>query len=102
MTRGWEPGDRIGAMIGSNKESKTIKWLGFGEYVGETVPPPEAGGFNVGLPNPTLKLDSGKTCYGCETWWGSEQQMKKKLDAWKADGWTIVDVDIDDERRAAA
>ncbi len=100
MARGWNTGDRIGAMIGATHETKTIKWLGFGEYAGEEVPPPEVGGFNVGLPNPKLRLDNGKTCYGCETWWGSEAEMTKKIDLWKANGWTIVTVDIDDARRA--
>ena len=99
---GWVIGDRVGVMIGADADTKIIKWLGFGRYIGETIPSPEAGGFNFGVPNPTLELDSGKICYGCETWWGAEGEMKVKLEAWVARGWTIMDVDIDDERRAAA
>lgn len=97
----WTPGDRVGVMIGSDRATRTVKFLGYGTYEGETVPPPEAGGFNFGMPNPTLKLDNGKVCYGCETWWGTEERIKSEIAAWQADGWTIEIVDIDVERVAA-
>lgn len=47
--------------------------------MGDTVPPENVGGFNFGNPNPTLKLDSGITVYGCECWWGQEKAVKNSL-----------------------
>jgi hypothetical protein len=34
---------------------------------------------NFGIPNPTIKLDTGKTVYGCECWWGSESKVKEMI-----------------------
>lgn len=101
MANGWKEGDRVGVMLGGNAERKVVRFLGYGEYIGETVPPKSVGGFNVGLPNPTLKLDSGKVCYGCETYWGTEDGMKDRLAKWRDDGWQIEIVDIDDARAEA-
>lgn len=103
MARGWTEGDRVGVMLGGNAETKVVRFLGYGEYIGETVPPEHVGGFNFGIPNPTLKLDSGKLCYGCETYWDweTEAAMKDRIAKWEAEGWTVAMVDIDDARAEA-
>ena len=67
-------GDRVGAIQKAN--DKTVYLYGYGIYEGKTVPPENAGGFNIGIPNPTTKLDSGETVYGCECWWGPEEKIK--------------------------
>ena len=96
MTR--KVGARVGAMLGAG--DKLVRFLGYGTYVGDEVPPPTIGGFNIGLPNPKIKLDSGKIVWGCECWWGSEEGMKAKVEAWRKAGYTIEDVDIDAARAA--
>ncbi len=69
-------GDRLGC-IESVKDG-VLRLYGFGTYQGETVPPPSVGGFNIGIPNPTIKLDNGEMVYGCECWWGPEDEIKKQ------------------------
>lgn len=98
----WNKGDRVGVMLGANQEFKEILFLGYGEYIGETVPPEHIGGFNFGMPNPTLKLDNGKICYGCETYWGTEAGMQKRISEWKAAGYKLTVVDIDFYREKCA
>ena len=68
---------RIGAILGASTEE--VYFLGYGVYLGHEIPPAEIGGFNFGLPNPKLQLDNGDIVYGCECWWGSEEQMRKKI-----------------------
>lgn len=89
-----EIGERVGAI--SHATEDTVYLLGFGVYEGDHVPPPEAGGFNLGIANPRIKLDNGKTVYGCECWWGSEERIKSTFGTRK-----IVEVDIDDARKNA-
>lgn len=69
--------------------------FGYGVYEGEFVPPAEINEvFNdLQIPNPRLKLDSGQTVWGCECWWGDEEQFKHQL----AD-LTVELVDIEIER----
>lgn len=89
-------GSRIGAILGS--DDKQVQFLGYGTYEGEEIPPPEVGGFNIGAPNPKLKLDNGSTVWGCECWWGSEAKIKAKLERWEKTGLRIVTVDINEWR----
>lgn len=88
-------GDRVGAILGGDGE--TVEFLGYGVYEGD-FPLEELGGF----PNPRIKLDSGATTWGCECWWGPEDVIKNKLEGYKANGLTIVMVDIDKLRSKAA
>jgi hypothetical protein len=44
--------------------------------------------------NPRIKLDSGKTVWGYECWWGDEATFESK----KADHKNVVEIDIDDAR----
>ena len=67
---------RVGALVGA--KDGIVEFLGYGVYEGDFVPPKEAGGFNLGIPNPRIKLDNGDIVYGCECWWGGEKEFKEK------------------------
>lgn len=91
-------GDRIGAILGS--DGKVVRWLGYGVYEGDFVPPKEIGGFNLGFPNPRLKLDNGDVVWGCECWWGSEKGIIEQLEKYRANGYTITTTSIVEARKA--
>jgi hypothetical protein len=90
-----EIGSRVGAM--GHADQDNVYMFGYGVYEGDHTPPKEIGGFNIGVPNPRIKLDSGKTVYGCECWWGSEAAVKKQIG-----DRTVIDVDIDEARATAS
>lgn len=50
------------------------------------------------LTNPCILLDSGKTVWGMECWWGDEEAVKQRLERFQAGGAEVVIVDIDEER----
>lgn len=93
-----KPGDRVLAIYGT--EDDGVRIFGAGVYVGDKVPGedpaiPTPVGFiaelrPAGVPNPLIKFDSGKYVWGCECWWGPEEQALKQLEGKKV----IVD-DID-------
>lgn len=85
-------GDRVGAILGS--KDGVVRFLGYGTYQGMEVPPPEAGGFNLGHPNPKILLDSGKVVWGCECWWGAEGELRK----WLKGCSEVLEVDIEEAR----
>lgn len=84
-------GERVGAILSADGDR--VQLLGFGKYVGDEVPGEGIAGFNIGIPNPKIVLDSGKVVFGCECWWGTESQIRKQIGSRK-----IVEVDIDDAR----
>lgn len=94
MTR--QIGTRVGAILGGN--DKVVRFLGYGVYEGDEVPPADIGGFNLGYPNPKIKLDSGKIVWGCECWWGSEAAVQQRIEQWRTAGLAIEDTDIDAAR----
>ena len=71
-----KPGIRVGALLGT--KDGVVEFLGYGVYEGDFKLPPEAGGFNFGQENPRIKLDNGDIVWGCECWWGPEEEFKKK------------------------
>ena len=87
-------GERIGAVL--SQDSYITNLLGYGVYLGEEVPPPETGGFNLGLPNPKLQLDNGDVVWGCECWWGHEEAVRAMIE-----GTTIRVVSIHAGRKEA-
>jgi hypothetical protein len=93
-------GDRVGALLSTDRDARVVELLGYGVYEGAEVPPDSVGGFNIGLSNPKLRLDSGKVVWGCECWWGPELQVSRNVKGLVDDGWTVRDVDIDDVRGA--
>jgi hypothetical protein len=91
-------GDRVGAILSSS--GNDVLFFGYGVYEGNKVPPPEVTGWladtcrEIGHENPCILLDSGKRVYGCECWWGSEEEVQKRLFERN-----IEIVDIDSYRR---
>ena len=69
-------GTRVIALV--SVKAGVVESFGAGEYVGDEIPPKEIGGFNMGAPNPKILLDSGETVWGCECWWGPEEQIRKR------------------------
>lgn len=101
------PGDRVGAMLGS--DGKTVRFLGYGTYLGEEVPPLETTitsllckvSHDHKRPNPKIQLDNGDIVWGCETWWGDEEAFKRRIYQWEETGFTITTVSIHEARAAA-
>lgn len=92
-------GDRVGAILSA--DDKAVRFCGFGVYVGDEIPKEAAGWIadvarDMGHANPKIQLDSGKVVYGCECWWGSEEEVRRQLA-----GREIIHVDIDEERDRA-
>lgn len=71
-------GNRVGAIQSS--DGKTVKFYGYGTYIGDEVPDDNVGGFNLGLPTPKIELDNGNIVYGCECWWGSANKIASMID----------------------
>jgi hypothetical protein len=92
--RGYEIGMRVGAILGTQGSNKIVTFLGYGKYNGQL--PCEALG---GLPNPNITLDNGEVVWGCECWWGKEDQIEAKLSHYKDAGYEIETVSIVEERR---
>lgn len=88
---------RVYAVLGADRDR--IQLIGFGEYTGDEVPSEEAAGpmakamHEVGIPNPKIVLDNGEVVWGCECWWGPEDEWSKI-----AEGKTIINVDMAAER----
>lgn len=87
-----EVGMRIGALVSAG--DGVVRLLGYGTYDGDEIPPADIGGFNIGWPNPKLTLDSGEVVWGCECWWGSEEEMQAQVIKYLGRGWVLEQVDI--------
>lgn len=106
-------GDRVGVVLGT--EGKVMEFVGYGVYEGYQPVDDDAVGFfaeahqelqredpkfmDPKYGNPRIKLDSGETVYGCETWWGSEAAVKKMVEEFAAKGGTVVNVTVAEFRR---
>jgi hypothetical protein len=96
VKRGYQIGDRVGAIMSADKDE--VRIFGYGQYMGEEVPPPEITMFGLSLAamghtNPKILLDSGKVVWGCECWWGPEDQVKASVHDRK-----VMEFDIEQER----
>lgn len=88
-------GDRVGAIL--SQQGLTVYFLGYGVYEGDFVPPADVNPLlNQGRKNPKIRLDNGKTVWGCECWWGPEERIKGEL---ANPNLKVVEVDIDEERK---
>lgn len=96
-----KPGDRVYAIRNTDDATKTVHLYGYGVYEGDYLPD-SAGGNTAetvhvqGGDNPRIKLDSGKIVWGCECWWGPEQDFKSR-----ANQFTVIDCDIEQDRKEA-
>jgi len=94
-------GDRVGAYMSVSHEDGTAFFFGYGTYIGHEIPPNEGQmsltSYLNGLrrSNPKLLLDSGEVVWGCECWWGPEEEVKAEM----AKLSKIIPVDIKDARR---
>lgn len=91
-------GDRVGAIFYRDR-SGLVHFFGFGVYEGDFVPE-EAVGETADVlrlerrTNPKITLDSGQIVWGCECWWGPEEDVRTELGSAKL----IHTVDIDEMR----
>lgn len=101
-------GQRVGAILGTKKDEKIIEFFGFGVYEGDHVAgegdPLPIGWISEMMvkysrPNPRIRLDDGKIVWGCECWWGPEEQLQAKLKSYEEQGYSIASVDIDEVRK---
>lgn len=91
-----EKGTRVTALFCVRKDTAEV--IGSGVYEGNEIPPENIGGYNIGLPNPKIVLDSGIVIWGCECWWGPEEDVKKYIEKHQLQ---TVQVDILEERKKA-
>jgi hypothetical protein len=114
-------GERIGAILSANTEH--VRFLGFGVYVGNEVPPRpapmlgaktweefdemmsdseaslrESGEWPMRHPNPKLVLDNGDVVWGQECWWGPEARVQQILDSHRENGAEIETTEITSAR----
>jgi len=70
-------GTRVGAI--RSIDDDTAYLFGYGVYEGKHLL------LLVGteIRNPRIKLDNGKVVWGCECWWGPEQQIRDRIDGLK-------------------
>jgi hypothetical protein len=93
-------GGRVGAWLSLLPDEGRGLFLGFGTYVGDEVPPNEGQtsltAFLSGQrrTNPKILLDSGEVVWGCECWWGPEDEAKAE----KAKLITVVEISMKDAR----
>lgn len=74
-------GARAGAIASASVEE--VRLLGYGVYEGDFVPDATTKGglaklaHKHNLPTPRIRLDDGTQVYGCQCYWGSEQEIKE-------------------------
>jgi hypothetical protein len=92
-------GDRVGAILGSDLETKTLEFLGYGVYDGYlpiSQSKREVGGLGSLMEpeheNPHITLDNGEEVWGCECWWGPEEVVREQIAMYEDDGYTITEV----------
>ena len=83
-------GIRVGALVSATKE--LVKFLGYGIYEGDFLIEIEPG---FSFPNPRIKLDNSDTVWGCECWWGPEDQIKHEIAWYSEQGAKIEEVRLE-------
>ena len=70
---------RVGAILSANQDE--VKFLGYGEYVGDEVVPAEVDEMmhTLGVGNPKIVLDNGDVVWGFQCWWGDEAKVKEMI-----------------------
>lgn len=92
VPKNMDVGTRVGAFLFMSDTELLV--LGYGTYDGdEETPPKDVTDF--GMPNPKITLDSGKVVWGCECWWGPEEEYKEQ----EAKHINAKVVDIDEVRK---
>lgn len=94
-------GDRVGAYMSLSREDGVAFFFGYGTYVGNEVPPNEGHlsftSYLSGLRrmNPKIVLDGGEVVWGCECWWGPEDEVKAEIATMSK----VINVDILEVRK---
>lgn len=75
------PGQRVYAIRDADEHN--IYLFGFGQYVGNEIPTNAEGLAEHlnGRTNPKIVLDDGKVVWGCECWWGAEDQFESQVES---------------------
>ena len=97
-----QPGTRVGALWAANKQ--LVQLLGYGVYEGDFVPESAAGDIaevarEIGDPNPRIRLDNNQVVWGCECWWGPEEEIKQQIKQLESAGAKVLMIDIEEERK---
>ena len=79
-------GDRVGAV--KSFDHGTLKVFGFGEYIGEEIPPSDSLGYSKIMSSGQQKdrkilLDDGHIIYGSECWIFDELDVRKSLNKYE-------------------
>jgi hypothetical protein len=75
--------ERVGVIESVDSDNKIVKFLGYGEYLGEE--PMNEGTADLGFDGltidvPVIKLDSGDTVYGSDVaFWSSQESMEESI-----------------------
>ena len=91
------PGTRIGAFYTLTKTRAVM--FGYGIFESDEIPPenilgPMGPAYLLGMPVPKLRLDDGTTVWGCECWWGPEDEVKETFA-----GLIVQGINIETQRR---
>lgn len=86
-------GDRVGAILSADHDE--INVFGFGVYIDDEVPPIAVNSYlhNCGRTNPKIELDSGHIVWGCECWWGAEDEIQEKIKHYRQHGKKVNMID---------
>lgn len=91
-------GARVGALL--RMDGLSAHLLGYGVFMGREIPPKFGKNHTTSILNqlkiasPKIILDNGDTVWGCECWWGPEENVKMLIE-----GKLILDARIEDERK---
>lgn len=92
-------GERVGVILSAQDKGgvKVVNFIGYGVYTGDEIPPKGMGVMGLdsnemGRKNPRIDLDNGHTVWGCQCWWGDANEVKTRIEAYEAEGYTIKDV----------
>lgn len=82
------------AVLGRGDDG-VVRSFGTGRYAGMDCPPDDVmmrqfGRTVAGYRNPKVVLDTGKTVWGCECWWGPAERVEK---AFGPGPYALVDID---------
>lgn len=92
-------GTRIFAICDIDEDKKEVVCFGGGIYADEEETPPGVfmAGLEIRSDSPKLVLDSGDVVYGCECWWGPENNMLTLIN-----GYHRTYISVTEYRRMAA
>lgn len=95
---------RVGVLFSVDYNAKIVQLIGYGELVGDEIPPKNINPWISGgnRPNPKIILDDGDIVWGCECWWGAEDIIKEKIEYWDKEGYNIQNVRITEQRKLSA